>query len=234
MATASRYLSRSLLQLSRQIPAKRKRCQRPQLVPQPSPNTIVAFTPRAFTTSLRRQAEDDDDDDDKRKRGAVEEPEALLDGPFIELKPGDLDPQTRADYDQLSDAGRAEFMDEINSNRRELHDPNSDINKELMREMNDIARDIERKDPMSFPSGRVTGRDVGYWADEEDDEDAQFEDDDDVFNDDDIATPAHADLELQREIREYARISAWDLPLLSSKLFPKRSTTPRKHTYTSL
>jgi small subunit ribosomal protein S35 len=43
------------------------------------------------------------------------------------------------------------------------------------------------------------------------------EDADDDFHDDEITSMAHAEVELHREIREYARIAAWDMPLLTSK-----------------
>jgi hypothetical protein len=33
-----------------------------------------------------------------------------------------------------------------------------------------------------------------------------------------MTTLAHQEMELHREMREYARITAWDMPMLSSKL----------------
>lgn len=57
----------------------------------------------------------------------------------------------------------------------------------------------------------------GFWAEEEDDEFSIVEDGDENFNDDEITSMAHAELELHREMREYARIAAWDMPLLSSQ-----------------
>jgi hypothetical protein len=41
---------------------------------------------------------------------------------------------------------------------------------------------------------------------------------DDEFKEDDISSLAHAELEQHREMREYARLAAWEMPLLSSKL----------------
>lgn len=46
--------------------------------------------------------------------------------------------------------------------------------------------------------------------------DEQNTGEDDKFKGDDITSIAHADLEQHREIREYARIAAWEMPLLSS------------------
>jgi hypothetical protein len=40
---------------------------------------------------------------------------------------------------------------------------------------------------------------------------------DEEFNQDDLPSKGHQELELHREIREYARMAIWDLPLLSSK-----------------
>jgi hypothetical protein len=36
---------------------------------------------------------------------------------------------------------------------------------------------------------------------------------------------AHSELEVHREMREYARIVAWDMPLLKSKRFIHRSSS---------
>ena len=40
---------------------------------------------------------------------------------------------------------------------------------------------------------------------------------DELFEGDDMSSIAHAELEQHRELREYARIAAWEMPLLSSK-----------------
>jgi small subunit ribosomal protein S35 len=53
------------------------------------------------------------------------------------------------------------------------------------------------------------------------------EDIDDEFQEDDILSMAHGKLEEHREHREYARLSVWEMPLLSSKFCdrePKLST----------
>lgn len=47
----------------------------------------------------------------------------------------------------------------------------------------------------------------------------QVEDGDDVFGEDDMTSMAHAELEEHRELREYARIAAWDMPSLSGMLY---------------
>ena len=74
--------------------------------------------------------------------------------------------------------------------------------------------DADRNDPVTFPDEKPEK--VGFWAMDEDDEFGQVEDDDDDFRNDDITSIGHAHLELHREMRHYARIAAWDMPLLSS------------------
>jgi small subunit ribosomal protein S35 len=88
------------------------------------------------------------------------------------------------------------------------------------------AKQVDRESQMRFEDVKDRGR--GIWANEEDDEFAQTEDGDDVFHDDEMTSMAHAELELHREVREFARIAAWDMPLLSSmscKLFELRGKT---------
>jgi hypothetical protein len=55
----------------------------------------------------------------------------------------------------------------------------------------------------------------GFWN-EDKDEDLGA---DEVFNQDDLPGQGHIDLELQKEIRNYARLMVWELPLLSSKSY---------------
>ena len=53
------------------------------------------------------------------------------------------------------------------------------------------------------------------------------EGEDEVFQGDDISALGHGNLEQHREIREYARIAAWEMPLLSSKFsIPQLPPTP--------
>lgn len=42
---------------------------------------------------------------------------------------------------------------------------------------------------------------------------------DDEYGEDDITSIAHRELEQHREIREYTRLAAWEMPLLASKSF---------------
>lgn len=77
----------------------------------------------------------------------------------------------------------------------------------------------ETDDIVEIPSdvNEARAKRSGYWADDEPDEEFALADDDDQWNEEDITTPAQADLEVHREVREYTRIAAWDLPLLLRK-----------------
>lgn len=57
-----------------------------------------------------------------------------------------------------------------------------------------------------------------FWHEDEDDSDMITDErDEDEFDEDDIMSMAHGKLEEFREYREYARIAAWEMPLLSSE-----------------
>lgn len=59
-----------------------------------------------------------------------------------------------------------------------------------------------------------------FWFDEEDPETNTNEHDE--FKEDDITSMAHGKLDEVREMRHYARLAAWEMPLLSSQLLPCR------------
>lgn len=77
---------------------------------------------------------------------------------------------------------------------------------------------VEKEEDMRFEDPNL--RQPGFWG-EDDDELGQVEEGDDEMADDEITSTAHAELELHREMREYARITAWDMPMLSSKVDPR-------------
>ena len=60
-----------------------------------------------------------------------------------------------------------------------------------------------------------------FWNEEETDTDLiTNEMGEDDFNEDDMLGLAHPNLEEHREYREYARLTVWEMPLLSSELPP--------------
>ncbi|ORY64941.1 mitochondrial ribosomal subunit protein-domain-containing protein [Pseudomassariella vexata] len=84
--------------------------------------------------------------------------------------------------------------------------------EKLVAEMEEMIRETER-----LPK---KARDT-FWGEEEDDTDLIAEGtDDDDFSEDDIMSMAHGKLEEHREYREYARIAAWQMPLLSKLARP--------------
>lgn len=115
-------------------------------------------------------------------------------------------------YEMLSPEDRELFDAENRKFVEEYNDPEK--RAAAFAEIERAVAQVEREEPMRFEDVRDKSR--GFWAEEEDDEFALVEDGDEEFKDDEITSMAHAELELHREMREYARIAAWDMPLLSS------------------
>lgn len=109
---------------------------------------------------------------------------------------------------------REQFDAENHRMVEEFNDPAK--RSKIFADLDRAAADIERQTPMRFEDVKRKGG-SRFWAEAEDDEFADVEDGDDSPEDDDITSMAHAELEVHREMREYARITAWDMPLLSSK-----------------
>lgn len=93
-----------------------------------------------------------------------------------------------------------------------LAEDDSFLDTSILREIDQEVTSIERQMPLSFVTGKVK---LGFWGEDEEDEFAQLEDDDDDFQDDAMTSMAHTELEQHRELREYARIIAWDMPSLT-------------------
>ena len=142
-----------------------------------------------------------------------EETRTKLDGMVDKLEYGDLD------LDLDLDSGEIPNIPEEESEELEQYITG------LEREMNDHGIHYD------FPKVRTRAKDLGFWAEDEgDDEDALVEDEDEEFKNDDITSMAHADLELHREIRAYTRLAAWEMPFLSST--PRSRISGRCFPYT--
>jgi small subunit ribosomal protein S35 len=121
-------------------------------------------------------------------------------------------------YDLMSPEERADFDAENTRMVAEFNDPAKRsaafalIEKELQQ--------IDKAEDMRFED--IRPRQPGFWAEDDPDEMAQVEDGDEEVNDDEITSMAHTEMELHREMREYARITAWDMPMLSSKIKPPK------------
>ena len=131
-----------------------------------------------------------------------------------EYSPDLLSPEDRSMYNMMAPEERAAFDAE---NRRLVADFNNlEKRAEKFAELEKAANQIDKEEDLRFEDIRPKTR--GFWAEDDDDEMAQVEDGDEEFNDDEITSMAHAEMELHREMREYARIAAWDMPMLSSKM----------------
>lgn len=60
-------------------------------------------------------------------------------------------------------------------------------------------------------------RNIQVWNEEEEDPDLITDNIPDDFEEDDMLSVAHGKLEEHREFREYARVTVWEMPLLSSE-----------------
>ena len=90
----------------------------------------------------------------------------------------------------------------------------SGVESELSAEVSQAAHSVATE--LDEPDSIEKRFKPGFMSMGEEDELEQAEDD--VWENDDISSLAHGELEQHRELREYARITAWEMPLLSSKL----------------
>lgn len=97
-----------------------------------------------------------------------------------------------------------------------LNDPDIDLEGSTRRQeqiLGDASAILSRA--QSVPKIRQNRT---FWHEDEEDPDLLTDErDEDEFDEDDIMSMAHGKLEEHREYREYARITAWEMPLLSSK-----------------
>ncbi|KAF2642527.1 hypothetical protein P280DRAFT_423273 [Massarina eburnea CBS 473.64] len=90
--------------------------------------------------------------------------------------------------------------------------------------------ELQTEEDFEIPDGPKNVR-PGFWAEGEPD----MGPDDDYYADD-LTSLGHGELEKHRELREYARLIAWELPLLNQlarPYVPPTATTPFRFRYTS-
>ncbi|KAL1989808.1 hypothetical protein VTN49DRAFT_7005 [Thermomyces lanuginosus] len=133
-----------------------------------------------------------------------------------EYSPENFTPEEKRMYEMMSPEERALFDEENRRFVAMFNDPKERASD--FQEIEQSAAIIEREEPMRFED--IKEKNLGFWAEDEPDELGIVEDGDEEFNDDEITSMAHAELELHREIREYMRIAAWDMPLLSKLAKP--------------
>ncbi|KKK24141.1 hypothetical protein P175DRAFT_0520251 [Aspergillus ochraceoroseus IBT 24754] len=144
--------------------------------------------------------------------------------PAPEYSPDLLTKEEKSMYDMMAPEEREQFDTENRRLVAEFNDPQK--RAAMFAEIEKRVNQLEKEEPMRFDDVREKSR--GFWAEEEDDEFGLVEDVDDQFNDDEITSMAHAEVELHREMREYARITAWDMPFLS-KLAKPFTLPPETH-----
>ena len=128
----------------------------------------------------------------------------------------DLGPEDKAEYDSLSPEEKLEYQEEAAALHAHMSSP--EVMSELNADISQLAGEVNKELQPIKP--RARGRpNRGFFALGEEDELRGEEDEE--FHGDDISSLAHGELEQHREIREMARIAAWEMPLLSSTLcFP--------------
>ncbi|CAI7567790.1 unnamed protein product [Penicillium glandicola] len=137
--------------------------------------------------------------------------------PMPEYSVDNFTKEQRSMYDMMSAEERAEF-DEANIRMvAEFNDPGK--RAAAFEEIEQSVLQIEKDVDLRFEELRP--RQAGFWAEDEPDELVNtLEDGDEEINDDEITSLAHAEMELHREMREYARLTAWDMPMLSKLAKP--------------
>ena len=241
MATPTRHLCRTLFQVSRRLPVKRKwetqLLRRTAVAPRSQPFSSTSFhaadTPKTNEHNLPEGATVIEDE----KMAEIEEQGEEIEMDELEYELADTTPPDPSSYLTPSQPiDPAEIGPEELEAMKELlqgqpGDPIGLYNHlmavaESLEEgkdldpaiMNQLERDIEDENDVDFPVDTLLAREVGYWADGEADDDlAMAEDADDEQDESDITSVAHSELEVHREIREYTRVAAWDMPLLTSR-----------------
>lgn len=181
---------------------------------------------RTITTAAPRWAERKQPPASKVEDQPEEKPEDFdmseLQTPAQPLKPSDLDAEQRALFDKMSKDEQTHHM-AIQNHLKAVLESEEQLPDDFEAEMNDVVKGMERQLPeLNFRERRdLYGIQAGFWADDEaDDEFTQLPDDDDSSDESHFSSIAESELELHRELRDYHRIAAWDLPLLSST-FPR-------------
>ncbi|KAI4175785.1 MAG: hypothetical protein LQ343_001398 [Gyalolechia ehrenbergii] len=159
---------------------------------------------RPFHSTSTFHARETDDDDSSSRRAPPE--------PYT-FNYSSLDPETRHHYDLLSPEEKTQFQNDEKAAYEHMSSPALD--SELQGLVSQAVYDIQRDIPQREPRPRIT---PGLMAMGEVDEQGSGEDDE--FDGDDISSIAHGELEQHREIREYARIAAWEMPMLGKLAKP--------------
>lgn len=149
-------------------------------------------------SSPLRRAEDD-----------LEEPSKPTRQPF-KFSLSDLDAEERAAYNSLSPEERQQWREEAKQMHEYMTSP--EVESELAAEVSQAAFETSEESPhveVNIPRIKPGLMSMGEVEEQDSGEDEEFENDD-------ITSLGHGELEQHREMRDYARIAAWEMPLLSS------------------
>ncbi|KAE8148983.1 mitochondrial ribosomal subunit protein-domain-containing protein [Aspergillus avenaceus] len=144
--------------------------------------------------------------------------------PVPEYHPDLLSKEERMTYDMMSPEEREQFDSEARTMAEKFNNPKA--RAAAFEHLDKLVAQLDKQHPVRFDETRE--KKTGFWAEEEDDEFSLVPDADDEFHDDEITSMGHAELEQHREIREYTRIAAWDMPLLG-KLAQPFTLPPETH-----
>ena len=191
MAATINRLSYLALRHTSRIPARRK----PLPIPCPS---------RQFHMSPIHRAREDTDESSEPSA-----PSKRTREPF-KFSVNDLDSDQRAAYNMLTPEERIQWREEA----KQMHDymTSPEVESILQGEASNAAYETARESPhveINIPRIKPGLMAMGEVEEQESGEDEEFEGDD-------ITALGHGELEQHREMREYARIAAWEMPLLSS------------------
>ncbi|THY93273.1 hypothetical protein D6C93_05679 [Aureobasidium pullulans] len=172
---------------------------------------------RPFSTTRRTLAED------KKESSGSE-------GYFNRAFYNRLDRDDQASYTSLTPDERQK-MENVDSALRDHFAKDSRTHREME---DNIAAELEALD-FEFPAGPVERepKNNGFFQMGEKEDIGPDEDD---FQGDDISSLGHGELEQTREIREYARLAGWEMPLLANltqPFTPPTAATPLRFRYTT-
>jgi small subunit ribosomal protein S35 len=255
MASASRTLLRSFVQIARVTPAKRKCASTPLSAPR--------ISSRPFSSSVSWRADDDTPKDSTpqptRSHKDAEIKDSFPDGdayteinkitpaqlekflsaplsPEDKLEMGEDDAEqdfrlSEPDIQQLSRMDDQPLPD-TREERERLEDSLADqivraLEDDKGEDDDDFGEDVDKPVPAS---------ELGFWGEDEDDELGRMPDNDDWEDDSMVTAIAENDLDLMRDIRQYTRVAAWDMPLLAKYAIPFQLPTtaqPLRFRYTT-
>lgn len=232
MATVSRSFCRSLLNVSRATPARRKciaQCRRPFSITSqyrkeergPKPYESAYFDD-AFMEELEREYERNPmaREEEERLRALWNpEPSEYLTPEKGPVQYDELSSRERAEYETMKPEEQSDYLlrvahfkavNEQDPNRGEMEEDAAD---KIITQLNrGYPMELEPRPAKNAASG------MGYWAEDEDDAADQVADNDDDWDPSMITSVAENELQLHREIRQYTRAVAWEMPLLASML----------------